>query len=93
MLESDIAMNKELARQLAYIYQQSSGLLVHTIWLMEHHGTEAQLQEQRMAVARVLTELGTELLYPIYQEYPDLEPPSPTPSDDHESESCGKVDE
>ncbi|MBK9266963.1 MAG: hypothetical protein IPM54_45210 [Polyangiaceae bacterium] len=80
-------MDKELARQLAYIYQQASGLLVHTIWLMEHHGTEAQLQEHRKAVAQVLTELGAELLYPIYHEYPDLEPPSPTPSDDHEGDA------
>jgi hypothetical protein len=54
---------------------------------MEQHGTDAQLQEHRKAVAQVLTELGTELLYPIYQEYPDLEPPSPTPTDDHEGES------
>lgn len=93
MLESDVEMNKELARQLAYIYQQSSGLLVHTIWLMEHHGTEAQLQEHRKAVAQVLTELGTQLLYPIYHEYPDLEPPSLTPSDDHEGGSGEKPEE
>ena len=86
-------MNKELARQLAYIYQQASGLLVHTIWLMEHHGTEAQLQEQRKSVAKVLTELGSELLYPIYQEYPDLEPPPPAPSDDHEGESGEKPED
>ncbi|MBK9258332.1 MAG: hypothetical protein IPM54_00675 [Polyangiaceae bacterium] len=80
-------MNKELARQLAYLYQQSSGLLVHTIWLMEQHGTEAQLQEHRKAVAQVLSELGAELLYPIYREFPDLEPPSSTPSADLEGES------
>lgn len=86
-------MNKELARQLAYLYQQSSGLLVHTIWLMEQHGTETQLQEHRKAVAQVLAELGAELLYPIYHEYPDLEPPSPTPGDDHEAQASEKPDE
>ena len=82
MLERDLLMNKELARQLAYIYQQSSGLLVHTIWMMEHHGTDEQLQTQRKAVAQVLTTLGAELLYPIYHEYPDLEPPAPADDDE-----------
>ena len=74
-----MTVDKELARQLAYLYQQASGLLVHTICLMEHHGPEAQRSEQKLAVARLLTELGTELLYPIYRAYPDLEPPAAPP--------------
>lgn len=93
LLESDINMDKDLARQLAYIYQQSSGLLVHTIWLMERHGTKEQAEEQRKSVAQALTTIGVELLYPIYDKYPDLEPPSPPATKDDNDLPQSKLDE
>lgn len=83
-------MDKELARQMAFILQQSSGLLVHMLWLVERHGTEAEYLEHRKAVAHVLAELGINLLYPIYREYPDLEPALPPSSEDHEGQSSEK---
>jgi hypothetical protein len=78
MLERDILMDKELAQVLACILQGCSGLLNHTVWLMKCHGTEEEFLEHRKAVARVMAELGINLLYPIYDEYPDLDPSSPT---------------
>jgi hypothetical protein len=86
-------MDKELARQLAYLYQQSSGLLVHTIWLLERHGTKEQAEEQRRSVAQALTTIGVELLYPIYHKYPDLEPPAPPATNDDNDLSPSKLDE
>ena len=87
MLEKDVLMDKELARQMAFILRQSSDLLVHMLWLVERHGTEAEYLEHRKAVAHVLTELGVNLLYPIYKEYPDLEPAVPPSSEDHKGQS------
>jgi hypothetical protein len=90
MLERDVLMDKELAQQVAFILRHCSDLLVHVLWLVEHHGTEAQALEHRKAVAHVLTELGVNLLYPIYKEYPDLEPALPPSSEDHEGQFSEK---
>ena len=82
MLESDEQMNKELAQVLACTLQGCSGLLNHTVWLMKQHGTETEFLKYRKAVARVMAELGDQLLYPIWMEYPDLDPTSDTFSGD-----------
>jgi len=79
-------MKKELAQQMAFILRHCSDLLVHTTWMMKCHGTEEEALEHQKAVARVLAELGVELLYPIYHEYPDLEPPGPPSSEDEDDE-------
>ncbi len=71
-------MDKELAQVLACALQGCSGLLNHTVWLVKHHGTEEDFLKHRKAVARVMSELGIHILYPIYEEYPDLDPSSPT---------------
>jgi hypothetical protein len=83
-------MEKELAQHLAYILQHCSGLLDHTVWLMKRHGTEAEFLQHRDAVAQVLAELGIQLLYPIWREYPDLEPALPPSSGDQEEPSSEK---
>lgn len=70
-------MDKNLARQMAFLLRQSSDLLVHLLWLVEQHGTEEEYLQHQKAVAHVLTELGAALLYPIYHQYPDLEPVLP----------------
>ena len=72
-------MDKELAQVMVCIFQNCSSLLNHTIWLMDSHSKDAGAAlEHREAVVRVMAELGTQLLYPIYDKYPDLDPSSPT---------------
>ncbi len=83
-------MEKELAGHLVHTFQICSGLLTHTIWLMERHGTEAEFLKHRLAVAEVLAELGIKLLYPIYDEYPDLDPLPPTRNGGQEGPSCAQ---
>ena len=84
-------MKKELAQHLAYVLRHCSGLLDHTVWLMKCHGTEAEFLQHRKAVGHVLAELGIQLLYPIWREYPDLEPALPPSSEDHEGQSSEKL--
>lgn len=87
MLESDELVDKELAQQVSYILRDCYGLLDHTVWLVKRHGSEEELPKYRRAVAIVFAELLEQLLDPIYMEYPDLDPNSPTSSKDHEGQS------
>jgi hypothetical protein len=91
MLERDVLMDKELAQVLACTLQGCSGLLNHTVWLVKRHGTEEEFLKHRKAVARVMSELGINILYPIYEEYPDLDPSSPTFSGDRLGQSSEKL--
>ena len=83
-LGEDVVLEKEIAQQCASIFQACSGLLDHIVWLMKHHGTEAEYLRHRKAVAEVLAELRTKLLIPIYVKYPNLDPSLPTPKGRHE---------
>ena len=73
-LGKDLLPEKEIAQQCASIFQHCSGLLDHIVWLVKHHGTEAEFLRHRTAVAEVLADLRTKLLIPIYVKYPDLDP-------------------
>jgi hypothetical protein len=55
---------------------------------MDSHSKDAEAAlEHRKAVVRVMAELGTQLLYPIYDTYPDLDPSSPTFTGDRLAQS------
>jgi hypothetical protein len=83
--------NKELAAGMACVLHYCSSLINHTVWLMDNHGTEAESQRHRQAVARVMAELETQILRPIYNEYPNLDPSSPTFDLDSLAESPGEL--
>lgn len=70
-------MDEDLAARIANFLESCSSLLDHTVWMVKHHGTEEAFQAHRDAVARVRNALGSELLSPIYEQYPHLDPSSP----------------
>jgi hypothetical protein len=83
-------MEKELAQQVAYLLRGCEGTLVHTLWLVKRHGTEEEFLKHRRALGHVLAELGMQILYPIYAQYPELDPTRPTSSGEHETQSSEK---
>jgi hypothetical protein len=82
---------KELAEAIACVFQECSSLINHTVWLMNNHGTEEESQRHRQAVARVMAELEAQILHPIYKEYPNLDPSSPTFDLDRVAEPPGEL--
>lgn len=70
-------MDKDIATRMAYISRSCAGLLRHTVWLVKQQGTEEDFINYKKAMGRVLAELQTRLLDPIYAEYPDLDHKSP----------------
>lgn len=71
-------MDKDIANRIAYISRQCAGLLRHTVWLVKQQGTEEEFVDYKEAMGRVLVELQTRILDPLYAEHPELDPKSPT---------------
>ena len=66
--------DKGLAKHLLYITHRCLGMLDNSIGLTMRQCTEEESLKYKMAVGRVMGELLTEIMDPIYWEYPDLDP-------------------
>jgi hypothetical protein len=72
-------MERDVAEQILKIVLSFSGELDHSVSLVEHSSNLAEATTYRRAVGRVLAEILTEILGPIFTQYPELVPKDQLP--------------
>jgi len=67
-------MNKNIAEKTSILALQISGKLTNQLCDIENECSEDEFKLFRNRIARVLAEILTEIMNPIYNEHPDLKP-------------------
>lgn len=67
-------MQKQVAEQVPALMLEYSGKLDQSVQLVKDTCTEEEFLDYRKAVGRIMGEMCVEIMWPIFHEYPDLEP-------------------
>lgn len=67
--------SKTLAKQLMQDAQKASGILNNSIFAVMETGSEDEVKRYKRAVGRIMGEIWSEILSPIWHAHPDLMPP------------------
>ena len=67
--------DKEFAAKIAALAEECGAKLNEIHRAGEEHLPPGRIKEFRFAVGTVMAYLNTEIMLPIYQRYPDLQPP------------------
>lgn len=69
-------MRKDIAAQVNALMLEYSAKLDQTVSLLREHCSDEEFQAYRRGIGRVMGYMFTEIMTPIYDEHPDLRPPS-----------------
>ena len=69
-------MNKAIAVQIDKLTQEASQLLDDSVRVVGDRCSEKAAGVYRSSVGRVMGEMAAGLLFPLWREHPDLEPPA-----------------
>jgi len=67
-------MDKEAAKRVSEFVLRASGELDESVAFVRGNCSETELLAYRESIGRVMNDLWTSVLKPIYSEHPDLEP-------------------
>lgn len=67
-------MEKEVARQINALMLDFFGKLNASVKLVQQHCSEEEFEQYRRAIGMIMGDITTEVMMPLYKEYPDLEP-------------------
>jgi hypothetical protein len=68
-------MKKEIARHVSSLMLECGAKLDSSVELVVANGSEEEAMRYRRAVGKIMGEMLTEIMNPIYAEHPDLKPP------------------
>lgn len=73
-------MQREVAEEILALMREYSGKLNRSVQLVKDTCSKEEFIDYRKTVATIMGEMCVEIMWPIFHEYPDLEPEELKPS-------------
>ena len=67
-------MDRETAQKVVTLLLESSGKIDESAALVKEKCSDAEFKEYRRVCGQIMGDMLTEMLLPIFREYPDLQP-------------------
>jgi hypothetical protein len=67
-------MDKQVAKRVSEFVLEASGELDESVAFVRANCPEAEFLAYRETLSKIMSDLWSEILKPIYREHPDLEP-------------------